>query len=481
MPPRRGKNKSSKKRPLDSGKSKTQPKERYIVVLFADIVGCSEISNHKKLSEYNDFISSFQNIFKKVCSYYQEQRYEEEQYPYFQVEARGDEGCLKVFWSRKSGDSLAKDVDTAVKIAFDIKRKWLFEKHNIKRILEDGLLPVDIGIGIHTGKVYVNKIKDKSGNMIYRPEGYAINLAKRVESASREGSFTHILLSESARGQLHNLKDELTYFFDEPFPINPKGISSGIKVFEVKHHFLSTNWYESPLEASVLYKDVNDEKVNILKDAYETNPTNLWLAEEFVYFCLINGNKKSNSEIEIKEIKDYDLALEVARRIANSELRDAGTLAIWGMIEGEKEEYEQECKRYDEASRLDPQNGNILWYLALSLSYSLNRQLLPEEEEPKDKKEIEDFYEVNAKLIGKVLATFEEASGLTPYNPWIVYDYACELSWWSQAEESLRKKAIEMLILAFQLNLDIKESAQREDYLKPIIDDPKIKKHLEGE
>ncbi len=473
--PRGGKSRGRSQKNLTSKTKGLRDKnERYIVVLFADIVGCSEISNHKKLKEYNKFVSDFQILFEEVCEHYKTQRYEDRDFDYFQATARGDEGCLKIFPST-SDESLARDIDTAINIAFDLKRKWLFNEHNITRILDDGLLPVDLGIGIHAGKVWVNKEGGGEGNEFYRPEGYTINLAKRIESASREGRFTHILLSEAARGQLHNLKDEDTYVFNDPFPIKPKGISRDIKAFEIKHHFLPTLWNDAPAEASMLYDIIDDVKVEMAGTAYEANPTNLWLAEEYIWLAIMNGYRKlceQGKEEDKTALKsEYAPILKVARRVANSDLRDAGTLAIWGFIEGERLQYDEEQKRYEEALKIDKQNGNIHWYKALSISYQLY-------DSQDDETKIEDFYANNKESIKSCLDTFDEALELKPFNPWISFDYACELSWWSQVDNSLRKKALDMLIDSFKLNSNTKEYVDRQEYLAPIKDDQKIKKHL---
>lgn len=460
-----------KKKKKVKGKSTERTNERYIVTLFADIVGCSEISNNKKLREYNKFLSDFQDCFEKVCEHYKKERYEETEYPYFKWGVRGDEGCLMIFVS-KNDSSLAKDIDIAIKIACDLKRVWLFTENNIHRIRDDGLLPVDVAIGIHAGKVWINK----DGPDKYRPEGYAINLAKRIESASRDGKFTHILLSEAARGQLHNLKDEDTYIFDDPFPIEPKGISRNVRVFEIKHHFLRTNWDEEPSEASILYNDLDDNKIGILEMAYKANPTNLWLAEDYIWFVIMRGYSKlcREGKEEDREAleEEYAPALEVARRTANSDLRDAGTLAILGFIEGEQRRFEEELKRYKEALKLPGQHGNIPWYKALAMSYKLYSDV------PKKKAKIKDFFAEREAEIIETLESYDRALELKPFNPWIAYDYACELSWWSQANKNFRKPAINMLIKAFGLNSETKGEARDEDYLKPITDDPDVEKYL---
>ena len=462
---------SAAAKPRRSRKKIASPDEgQDIIVLFADVVGCSQISNHKSIKEYYDIIKTFQDCFNRVCKFYKEDTYEKHEYPLFQYEPRGDEGCLKIFVSRSS-DLIARDIDVAISIALDLKRMWLLAPYNRERILNDRLLPADIAVGINSGKVC---IKDN------QPEGYAINLAKRIESASRDGKFYHVLVSESAHGQLYYLKDESVYKFDNPFNISTKGISHAIKAFEIKHHFLSTDWYDALpddlSDISMVYPElVQPETLQIIKTAYEINPTNLWLAEEYINISMMDAYRKlrlQNKQDDINARKrEYTPVLEIAQRIANSDLKDATLLATWGFILGELERYEEEEKRYKEAISHDEQDGEIHWYLALCISYQLD-------EARKEVTNLEDFYHQHEKRIRKVLEEFMRASELKPMNPWIVYDYACELSWWSQVEKKFKKTAVEMLINAFKLNAELKEWAKDDEYLAPIIGDSSVKQYL---
>lgn len=452
--------------------------ERDIVILFADVVGCSEISNHNDLETYNDFISTFQEYFRIVCRHYKKEEYENNE-DFFDYQSRGDEGCLKIFVPNRS--DLSIDIDIAINIALDLKRKWLLEPKNKKRI-KNGLLPVDLGIGIHAGKVWLNK--EKAGkDRKYRPEGYVINLAKRIESASRKGIFSRILVSESARGELHLLKDECSYRFGKPFPIDPKGISKSIEVFEIMHHFLPTNWQEEtnkPSEVSIVYGKLTDEDIEIAQKAYNCNPMNLWLAEEYILLDIMHAYHKlykKGKEMDIKATKEaYKQPLEIARRVANSNLRDAGTLALVGYILGEYKEYKEEQQMYKEGIKLDEQDALLHWYLA----YSISCEIDDDKEAQKDKK-LDDFFrdKANKERIEKTLEEFKRAYELMPMNAWIVFDYACEQSWWSQVDKArFRKEAINMLIRAFGLNSEVIKKAKGEPYLKPIIDDPRVKPYL---
>jgi len=473
MPGRKSIKKSAKekarpeKRPIEGGP------EGYAVILFADIVGCSEISNHKNLTQYNEFLTEFHNCFKTVCKHYKDEEYKETEHPFFKYDTRGDEGCIMIFTSN-GDESLAKNIDIIINIALELKRKWLFTKDNIERIEKDGLLPVDLGIGIHAGKVYINEDRPND----YRPEGYAINLTKRIESESRGGKFTHILVSESAQDQLYNLKDESIYKFDKSFPISPKGISREIKVFEIKHHFLPTDWYDMPSEVSIIYEELDDKKLETAKIAYKANPTNLWLAEEYVLLSLMNEYQKLSErgqEDDLNARKNaYKQAYEVARHIAGTDLRDAGILGIWGFVCGEQGNYKEEQRLYEDAILIDKQDGDIHWWLA----YSWSRQLYEDEIEDKKEISVDKIYRDHKEGIGKILKGYEKALELTPMNAWIIYDYACELSWWSQVEKDFKKDAIEKLIKAFNYNANTKERAKDEPYLGPLIEDSKIKKVL---
>ncbi len=474
--PRKGKRKV-KKDLISKDKFEQANNDRDIVILFADVVGCSEISNHKDLMAYNKFLTEFHEHFTAVCEHYKTNEYKSHEHPFFQYEIRGDEGCLKIFVPREK-DSLAKDIDIAINIALDLKRKWLFTPDNKTRIKDNGLLPTDIGIGIHAGKVYVNK----EDNGEYRPEGYAINLAKRIEGESRDGKSTHIIISESARGELYKLHDESAYSFDKSYPIKPKGISREIRVFEVRHHFLPTDWQNKPSEVSIIYGELDDDKVEIVELALKANPTNLWLAEECIMLSMMNVYKNAEAAEKEEDVKSfaqkYAPALEIARQLAYSEQGDAVVFTIWGYIYGEQENYEVEQQKYKKAWEIDNQSETIYWYWALSMSYNLKHQC------DSQKVDFKKFYVDNKEDVNDILKKFENATELSLIKAWILYDYACELSYWSDAEKeehkknAMRKKAIDMLIRALNYHPDIKDDAKEEDYLKPIIDDHKVKKYL---
>ena len=458
---------------LSANKGTQSDNGRDIVILFADVVGCSEISNHLILKDYSKFITSFQECFERVCKYYKDNAYEKSESDFFQFKARGDEGCLKIFIAKSEKD-LARDVDVAISIALDLKKMWLFSERNRDRIKKEKLLPVELAIGIHMGKVW---LKDDG-----QPEGYAINLAKRIESASRDGKFTHIFVSEAAHGQLYYHKEERVYKFTDTFPIPTKGISQEIRVGEVKHHFLPTDWQdvveEEPWEISMVYPELGHEDIlSIAQCSYQLNPTNLWLAEEYLLLTMMDAYRKTveqnkKGDIKYLEKMGYGKALEIVQRIANSDLRNGTLLSEWGLILGELERYEEEEEKYREAIRLEESDPDFHWYLGLCLSYKIARDM------EADGLILEAFYKEQKNRVDEVLREYKLALDLSPMNPWIAYVYACELSQWSQADIYLRERAVELLVRALGQKNDIRDWAKEEDYLKPIIEDPRIKKCL---
>ncbi len=449
----------------------SQEESRDATILFVDVVGCSEISNHSSLKQYNEFITNFQRCFHTVCNFYKRKVYDKHERVLFKQEARGDEGCLKIYVG-KTPDSSARDIDVAITIALDLKRMWLLTDYNKERIAQ-GLLPIDLATGIHFGQVYVQD--DKA-------EGYAINLAKRIESHSREGSFTHILLSESAHGQLDFLKDEQVYKFGQPLAIKAKNISHAIKGFEIQHHFLPIDFeetiYYDPEETSMVFEKHSEEDIDVVKEAYKMNPTNLWLAEVFLYLNVIlveHKLKRNHLQDDLSaRRKEYGPVEKIAMRIAKSYLGNATTLSIWGQVLGLMGEYSREEAKYSRAIGLDKTDGNFYWYRGLCISYQLKDAY------EKNKKGLNNFYDddKNREKIKRVFDDYIKGIELEPMNPWIVYDYACELSWWSQVDKELKKIAMEKLLDVLKIDPELKYWVKGEDYLKPIINDPKIKSWL---
>jgi hypothetical protein len=225
-------------------------------------------------------------------------------------------------------DLWADDIDTAITIALDIKRRWLLSESNKEKI-NSGKHTSDIAVGINFGQAWINKI----GNNKYQPEGYAINLTKRIESHSREGAFTHIYLSEAAYEKLYLLTDETPYTFDLPRLIKPKGIPTGINVFEVKHHFLPTDWADETTKASKWKTfEPSTDDIEKIEKAHRANPSNLWLLEECIMMQIQHGYKELLKQGKGKELRnlgiEYSESVSMAKKLATSSMNDAVGLLV---------------------------------------------------------------------------------------------------------------------------------------------------------
>jgi tetratricopeptide (TPR) repeat protein len=102
---------------------------------------------------------------------------------------RGDEAVLLLYTKRPE-----RDVSMALDIAIQLKREVFLSRFNRSR---QGRSFFDVGIGIHYGRV-VLKQHPSAGwtGRTFNAEGYSINLTKRVEGYSRNGTFSKIMVSK---------------------------------------------------------------------------------------------------------------------------------------------------------------------------------------------------------------------------------------------------------------------------------------------
>lgn len=466
---------ASRKRKPASPTSHSRPASddnvRETLVMFVDIVGASEVSNHKQPREYAEFVKRFQVLFKHTCKRFIDAWYD---YSDYKIDARGDEGLLMLFGKHKNED-LAEEVDIAVEIALELKQRWLTSKDNSNRI-QDGLLPIDLGIGIHTGPTVIQyESKEK------HPEGYTINLCKRVESYSREGCFSQIMLSEAAHGHWCSLPDEETYLFDTAQRMNPKGISRSIRVFELKHHFLPSDWTDlldkSDRSRSLL--DPKRVKLDIMLEAIKLNPTNIWLIEEVIRSSMLvkyqdlTKNQRSNGA-KLKEA--FELARYFSELLRQYTQRDAGVQLIQGLVANGSGDYDVERDYYLEAIDDQEELGKVYWYLAQAFSYDLYDEL--------DKNEDTEIQHVNLsgtqhQQVDDALKYYKYAVGINPRKAWYNYDYACELIRWSRTDEE-HEQGIERLQLAVKLLPACAKKVETESYLSGCLDDERVKRIIEG-
>lgn len=454
--------------------------ERETVILFVDIIGSSEVSNHKTPRKYMEFVTDFQRLFCEVCRDFTQAHYEGEDLANIQWSTRGDEGLLMIYRPKTQTDA-GLDIDLAVNVALGLKRRWLCSRENKHRI-ESGLLPIDLGIGIHVGRTFLAG-KDESPAAEHQrgvsPEGYAINLAKRVESHSRNGKFSRIILSEAAHARMNQLPDERTYLFDTPQTVSPKGISRDIRVYEVKHHFLPSDWKEEataqeptvPLPPHLSVKSDDPEN---LRRALEINPTNLWLAEDLIK-CNMLVNFLQLHETLRSEIAELERVFresrEIADNLAQGDQRDAGILLIQGLIEGECSKYNRERELYDEAIRYQPNLSEAYWYKAQSLSYEVWEEIDEEAGLEVSKADLPNDLKTK---IDDALSNLKKATRMRSQAAWFFFDYGCELIRWAENDDQI-EQGIEQIELAAQRYLGVIDKISAEPYLKKVLENERIR------
>jgi len=197
-------------------------------ILFVDLMSSTEMAKNMTLQEYDDMIVDFQRTMYEIITHHLSH------YGYVgngldsHWSIAGDE--MRVFLY--SG-AIRFDVGNALLIAMKIKLAWLASTFN-ERILQEGRLVSRIGVGINCGKVVkdVREWRVKMGEEQPNIEGYAINVAKRVESASREGSIYQIMVSDSLYRRCHE-SNAINVAFSQPRSLVFKGIGQKILVYEV--------------------------------------------------------------------------------------------------------------------------------------------------------------------------------------------------------------------------------------------------------
>lgn len=194
---------------------------RQAVILFADIIHSSVFSDTLGLYEYDVFLEEFQStMFDAKERVFELTGMPEKEITY---DVRGDETCAIL-----CSDDTRKNLYTALMLASYMKSLWFQSSFNIKRVAE-AKIASEIAVGIHTGKVILrSRVRP---DWPPKPEGYAINLAKRIEGLSRQGMATKMMISNEVRILLKqfNIDIDLSGKITRQF----KGILYPIHVYEI--------------------------------------------------------------------------------------------------------------------------------------------------------------------------------------------------------------------------------------------------------
>ena len=455
---------------------------RETVVMFVDIAGASEVSNHLSTAQYANFVLGFQDMFCEVCKKYTT-RWLPDYMDSLDFNARGDEG---IFMAYPNDDkAVATIIDVAICVALELKRAWLVGEWNKTKRIDQGILPVDLAVGVHVGPTYlVRRTSEVTDTPDVRPEGYAINLAKRVETNSRAGAYSRIFVSEAAHGRLTTLSDEVVYVFDEPRTIEAKGFSGGVRAFEVMHHFLPTDWSDELLgDESVRSRSglepPTDEELKTLMSARKLNPTNIWLAEECIrssmllaYDNLTDGEHEDQKKLR----RAFQEAINIANYLAQGDQRDTGILMIQGLIDGECLDFKKERQRYAEARGLRKQIAVLDWYEGYSYSNEVFRDINGYNltDDTIKKMSYDRLSASHQCLIDRAKKSLKEASENSPWSAWIKFTYGCELVQWAKNETEMERGVAEV-VRAAELLDQVGEDLFEEPYLLKVRRHEKIR------
>ncbi len=198
------------------------------LVVFADIVDSSKYSAVLGYTEYAERLQRFQHLFRTIGRRYFPES-EDRTQELCDVEARGDEGT--VFLARTS-HSFAEPLIRAIEFLYHVKGLLRFGLNEGSGTSSPSHL--SLGAGIHIGRVaYLTKIEGNR-SIISRLEGFSINYAKRVESASRLGRYSRIFLSKEAAKLLEDKPVVLS-----PMTTSMKGIKENAELYEVRAGLLN--------------------------------------------------------------------------------------------------------------------------------------------------------------------------------------------------------------------------------------------------
>jgi hypothetical protein len=197
------------------------------LLVFADIIDSSKFSSVLGIREYGKRLLEFQQLFKSLGERYFPPLADRTQ-GFCQVDARGDEGII--FALTRDTKQKREFIFRAIEFLYHLKGLlYLGLGEATNQRSESAPVRMGLGAGIHCGRVAFSTELQGNRLEIVQIDGFAINKAKRVESASRQGRFSRILLSMEAARLLEG-EPLLLSHIRAPM----KGIDEHADLYEVK-------------------------------------------------------------------------------------------------------------------------------------------------------------------------------------------------------------------------------------------------------
>src|SRR5688572_1051264 len=168
--------------------SSSDTRQLQTAILFVDLVSTSEFASVLSLDDYAAYVDSFEaTCLEQVRHFFDHVHGGKYRRPeHYHVTFLGDEMAVFLHTGKPANDAYQ-----LICLAIALKCGWLGSPLNVER-LSDGRSTVDLAAGIHVGPV---RATTRDGQPVMR--GFAINLAKRIESASREGERFRIFVSDT--------------------------------------------------------------------------------------------------------------------------------------------------------------------------------------------------------------------------------------------------------------------------------------------
>jgi class 3 adenylate cyclase len=280
-----------------------------LAVMFIDLVSSSEFSSVLGLREYAEYVKSFQELCLSQCAYFFEEvhRGVHQRGRDYEIESVGDELVVFMHTGRAQND-----VYQLICLAIALKCGWLAAPHNVERI-GNGVGSAELAAGINFGRVWAKRMEGG-----FEKYGFAINVAKRIESLSRQGDRFRVFVSDPAFKQVNRRMRNLIFGRREVLPM--KGVVVPIGVHEVYESFVNIS-RRIPPELSRRFRDVALE-------ALRSNTLDLW-----IHSCLQVG-----SEAEQGCVTDemYDLC----RHVLNIDPQNA--VSLYFAAQGARERDDRE-------------------------------------------------------------------------------------------------------------------------------------------
>ncbi len=205
------------------------------LIIFVDIIDSSQYSAVLDPTAYALQLLYYQNLFERLAKqYFGDCVKLPDKYTHWV--ARGDEGLV---FSINQDKSPSEQIYRAIEFVFELKAHLRIYPES-SRGQDKPPRPIGVGAGIHLGPVAtITSIMD-GRSVIDRLEGYSINFAKRVESCSRIGHYSHIFLSSQAQKLLEGYP---VILLKREAPM--KGITNQGEVYEVRAGYfgdISLEW-----------------------------------------------------------------------------------------------------------------------------------------------------------------------------------------------------------------------------------------------